>query len=42
MSRTDLLQVQGATRRDGVTMAAATRFCSKGDDAVRKKMDPLG
>jgi hypothetical protein len=42
MSRTRLLQLQGATRRDGQTMAAAvTHFSSKGDDAVRNRVGPL-
>jgi hypothetical protein len=43
MSRTRLSQPQGAKRRDGQTTdAAVSRFCSKGDDAVRNSLVPLG
>jgi hypothetical protein len=43
MSRTRLLQPQGATRRDSRTMGGAVRrFRSKGEDAVRNGADLLG
>ncbi|RWH81257.1 MAG: hypothetical protein EOQ86_06290 [Mesorhizobium sp.] len=43
MSRIRFSQPQGAKRRDGQTTAATVRrFCSKGDDAVRNSVDPLG
>jgi hypothetical protein len=43
MSRTRLSHPQGATRRDGQTIAVAVRrFCSRADDAIRNRVDPLG
>ena len=42
MSRIRLSQPQGAKRRDGqATAATVTRCCSRGDDAVRNRVDPL-
>ena len=43
MSRTRVSQPQGSKRRDDQTTdATVSRFCSKGDDAVRTWVDPLG
>lgn len=43
MSRTRLSRPQRAKRRDAqATAVAVRRFCSKGDDAVRNSVDPLG
>jgi hypothetical protein len=43
MSRIRLLQAQGTTRRDGQTQApAAGRLCSRTDNPVRCRLDPLG
>jgi hypothetical protein len=41
MKRIRLSQPQAIKRRDGRTMAAVVTFCSKGDDAVRNRVDPL-
>lgn len=42
MSRIRHSQPQGAKRRDGqATAATVTRCCSRGDDAVRNRVDPL-
>lgn len=43
MSRTRLSQPQRAKRREGQTTAATVRrFSSKGDEAVRNRVDALG
>jgi hypothetical protein len=43
MSRISVSQPQGSKRRDDQTRdATVSRFCSKGDDVVRTRVDPLG
>lgn len=41
MKRIRLSRPQASKRREGRTMAAVMTCCSKGDDAVRNRVDPL-